>query len=227
MSLAASRQPPGDVVLDHAQRLPGGMAVVVGPESPERATQLLRSAGHRIAGLLSGAVPRRPRGRLGTPGPVGAGNGTCRGGTAGAGGRASTRRGTRRRRRARGLPSARAPALVLVGSGPYSARRRDQSARVPGDRHRRRRPRGAPGPWRRAARSAPLLGPLSSVRSAHWLPASPCLNRSPGPGGTSRPRRNAAMTRHRPPATVVRRIRRQTGCRWGWWVGSTPPLARR
>lgn len=55
VSLAASRQPPSDVILDHAQRLPGGMAVVVGPESPERATQLLRSAGHRIAGLLSGA----------------------------------------------------------------------------------------------------------------------------------------------------------------------------
>lgn len=55
VSLAASRQPPRDVILDHAQRLPGGMAVVVGPESPERATQLLRSAGHRLAGLLSGA----------------------------------------------------------------------------------------------------------------------------------------------------------------------------
>lgn len=57
VSLAASRQPPGDVVLDHAQRLPGGMAVVVGPESPERATQLLRSAGHRITGLLAGPCP--------------------------------------------------------------------------------------------------------------------------------------------------------------------------
>lgn len=55
VSLAASRQAPGDVILDHAQRLPGGLAVVVGPESPERATQLLRSAGHRIAALLSDA----------------------------------------------------------------------------------------------------------------------------------------------------------------------------
>ena len=55
VSLAASRQPPGDVILDHAQRLPGGMAVVVGPESPERANQLLRSASQRIAGLLAGA----------------------------------------------------------------------------------------------------------------------------------------------------------------------------
>jgi len=54
VSLAASRQPP-DVILDHAQRLPGGMAVVVGPESPERASQLLRSASQRIAGLLAGA----------------------------------------------------------------------------------------------------------------------------------------------------------------------------
>jgi hypothetical protein len=55
VSLAASRQPPSEVIADHAQRLPGGMAVVVGPESAERATQLLRSAGQRIAGLLSGA----------------------------------------------------------------------------------------------------------------------------------------------------------------------------
>jgi len=54
VSLAASRQAPGDVILDHAQRLPGGLAVVVGPESPERATQLLRSAGQRVAALLSG-----------------------------------------------------------------------------------------------------------------------------------------------------------------------------
>ena len=54
LSLAASRQQPGDVILDHAQRLPGGMAVVVGPESPERASQLMRSANQRIAGLLSG-----------------------------------------------------------------------------------------------------------------------------------------------------------------------------
>lgn len=54
MSLAASRQPPGDVLLDHAQQLPGGIAVVVAPESPERATQLLRSAGQRLAGVFSG-----------------------------------------------------------------------------------------------------------------------------------------------------------------------------
>jgi len=55
VSLAASRQPPREVILDHAQRLPGGMAVVVGPESAERATQLLRSAGQRLASLLAGA----------------------------------------------------------------------------------------------------------------------------------------------------------------------------
>lgn len=55
VSLAASRQAAPDVILDHAQRLPGGLAVVVGPESAERATQLLRSAGQRIAGLLAGA----------------------------------------------------------------------------------------------------------------------------------------------------------------------------
>jgi len=54
VSLAASRQPPREVLADHAQRLPGGLAVVVGPESAERATQLLRSAGQRLAGLLSG-----------------------------------------------------------------------------------------------------------------------------------------------------------------------------
>lgn len=58
VSLAASRQDPCGVILDHAQRLPGGLGVVVGPESPERAAQLVRSSGHRITALLSGSTPR-------------------------------------------------------------------------------------------------------------------------------------------------------------------------
>lgn len=55
LSLAATRQPAGDAVLEHAQRLPGGLAVVVAPESPEQSTRLLRSAGSRLATLLGGA----------------------------------------------------------------------------------------------------------------------------------------------------------------------------
>ncbi len=54
LSLAATRQPAGGAVLEHAQRLPGGLAVVVAPESPEQSTRLLRSAGSRLAALLGG-----------------------------------------------------------------------------------------------------------------------------------------------------------------------------
>lgn len=57
VTLVASRQDPCGAILDHAQRLPGGLPVVVGPESPERAAQLVRSAGHRIADLLAGSTP--------------------------------------------------------------------------------------------------------------------------------------------------------------------------
>lgn len=53
LSLVASRPASGRAVLDHAQRLPGGLPVIVGPESPERATQLLRSAGQRLAAILA------------------------------------------------------------------------------------------------------------------------------------------------------------------------------
>lgn len=53
LTLAASRQPPAAVLLEHAQRLPGGMPVVLAPESPERASQVLRSAGRRIASLMT------------------------------------------------------------------------------------------------------------------------------------------------------------------------------
>ncbi len=53
LTLAASRQVTGDTILDHAQRLPGGLPVVVAPESPDRATHLLRTAGQRLAGLLA------------------------------------------------------------------------------------------------------------------------------------------------------------------------------
>ncbi|MDQ4071156.1 MAG: chromosome partitioning protein [Actinomycetota bacterium] len=55
LSLAATRQPAGDALLEHAQRLPGGLAVVVAPESPEQSTRLLRSAGSRLATVLGGA----------------------------------------------------------------------------------------------------------------------------------------------------------------------------
>lgn len=58
VTLAAARRSSGVAVLDHAQRLPGGLPVVVAPESPERATQLLRTAGERLAALL--AVPDGP-----------------------------------------------------------------------------------------------------------------------------------------------------------------------
>jgi hypothetical protein len=54
LSLAASRQPSAESVLEHAQRLPGGLPVVVAPESPQRAGQLLRTAGQRLAALLAG-----------------------------------------------------------------------------------------------------------------------------------------------------------------------------
>jgi hypothetical protein len=45
VTLAAGRAPAGEALLDHAQRLPGGLAVVVAPESAERATHLWRTAG--------------------------------------------------------------------------------------------------------------------------------------------------------------------------------------
>lgn len=56
LTLAASRQIAGEAVLEHAQRLPGGLAVVVAPESPERATQVLRTASLRLAALLRGPL---------------------------------------------------------------------------------------------------------------------------------------------------------------------------
>ncbi len=55
-TLAASRPEAGGSVLDHAQALPGGLPVVVGPESPARATHLLASAGARIAQVLAGSA---------------------------------------------------------------------------------------------------------------------------------------------------------------------------
>ncbi|MGH9156528.1 MAG: chromosome partitioning protein [Acidimicrobiales bacterium] len=53
VTLAASRDLSARAILDHAQRLPGDLAVVVGSESPERATHMLRNAGDRLAGLLA------------------------------------------------------------------------------------------------------------------------------------------------------------------------------
>lgn len=54
MSLAAARDLDAESVFDHAQRLAGGLAVVPGPEAPERATHLLRTAGGRLARMLAG-----------------------------------------------------------------------------------------------------------------------------------------------------------------------------
>jgi hypothetical protein len=120
VSLAASRQPPGDVVVDHAQRLPGGMAVVVGPESPERATQLLRSAGPRITALLSEPCPVNLVVDLGRLSPSGPGTALAA---------AAPRALVIARPYAEELIASaerlaslgESAALVLVGSGPYSA----------------------------------------------------------------------------------------------------------
>lgn len=53
LSLAAARSASGETILEHAQGLPGGLPVVVGPESPDKATQLLTNAGQRLATLLA------------------------------------------------------------------------------------------------------------------------------------------------------------------------------
>ncbi len=53
-TLATYRQGSGAALLDHAQALPGGLPAIVAPESPGRATHLLRTAGARLAALLAG-----------------------------------------------------------------------------------------------------------------------------------------------------------------------------
>lgn len=70
-SLAVAR-PPVEMA-DHAQRLPGGLAVLVAPESPERTTQLLTMAGDRLASILAGDGTRPvvvDAGRLGPTSPA-------------------------------------------------------------------------------------------------------------------------------------------------------------
>lgn len=53
VSLAADRSGERDMLLSHAQRLPGGLPVIVGPESAERASHLWRAAGDDIGDALS------------------------------------------------------------------------------------------------------------------------------------------------------------------------------
>lgn len=54
LSLAADRHLSKGAVLAHAQRLPGGVPVLVGPESPIQAELLWRRAGRRLLGALGG-----------------------------------------------------------------------------------------------------------------------------------------------------------------------------
>lgn len=53
VTLAAGQPSAGETLLDHAQRLPGGLPVVVAPESAERATHLWRTAGPALVRTLS------------------------------------------------------------------------------------------------------------------------------------------------------------------------------
>ena len=159
VSLAASRQPPGDVVVDHAQRLPGGMAVVVGPESPERATQLLRSAGPRITALLSEPCPVNlvvDLGRLSPSGP-----GTALAAAAPLAlvvARPYAEELIAAAERLASLGDERRPGPRRVG--PVLRQRRDRPARVPRHRHRRPRPSRGAGPGR--GRLVPRSGPFRS-----------------------------------------------------------------
>jgi hypothetical protein len=56
LSLASTLDDDPDLLLRHAQRLPGGLPVVVGPESADRATHLLRSAGAQLGANLRAAA---------------------------------------------------------------------------------------------------------------------------------------------------------------------------
>lgn len=53
VTLAAGQPSAGERLLDHAQRLRGGLPVVVSPESAERAAHLWRTAGTTVVGILS------------------------------------------------------------------------------------------------------------------------------------------------------------------------------
>lgn len=54
VTLAAGPAGHGETLLDHAQRLPGGLPVVVAPESAERATHVWRTAGPTLLAALAG-----------------------------------------------------------------------------------------------------------------------------------------------------------------------------
>lgn len=53
-TLAAAADPAAEPLLGHAQRLPGGVPALVGPDSPQRAVALWRAAGENLAAALSG-----------------------------------------------------------------------------------------------------------------------------------------------------------------------------
>lgn len=53
VTLAAGQLPASETLLDHAQRLPGGLPVVVAPESAERSTHLWRTAGGALVRTLA------------------------------------------------------------------------------------------------------------------------------------------------------------------------------
>ena len=189
-----------------------------GPGSPERATQLLRSAGKRIAGRCPAPMPSISWSTWGAS-PVGARPGTC------AASPLALVVLLHAPRNSSPPPGAwphwaRAPALVLVGSGPYAAGDvttqfgSAPSAPLPTTR-------GAPVRWRRAARPAPLLGPPSSARSARWL--APCSRleshrrvdsrrgsrrqRERGHDATSTARRGGSPRVRQPAGTVVSVVR--------------------
>src|SRR4051812_17131410 len=49
LTLAAARDVDETRLLEHTQRLPGGLPVAVAPESADRSTHLLKTAGPRVA----------------------------------------------------------------------------------------------------------------------------------------------------------------------------------
>jgi len=57
ITLASTHGPAPDLAA-HCQLLPGGLATVVAPESPERAAQVLASAGRRLSATLVAEGPR-------------------------------------------------------------------------------------------------------------------------------------------------------------------------
>ncbi|MGH9158318.1 MAG: chromosome partitioning protein [Acidimicrobiales bacterium] len=120
LSLAASRQASGESLLEHAQRLPGGLPVIVAPESPQRAAQLLRTAGQRVATVLAGVEDTQvvvDVGRLSPTSPAGTVASSASVVLIVARPRAEELVAAAERVAALGDGAG----LVLVGSGPYSA----------------------------------------------------------------------------------------------------------